>query len=226
MSRILVVDDEPLLLRAVSMNLTSRHYDVVTAATAGAAFAAVVADNPDLVILDLGLPDMDGMAVVRELRVMRPALPIVVLSARTGSHDKVEALDLGAVDYVTKPFEINELLARVRAALRRPVGQDDHTTLAVGPNTVDLRNHTVTGPDGEPIHLTPTEWRILRALVSSPGRLVSSRELLTAVRGDPDHTESSYLRIYLSQLRRKLEPEPGRPRHLLTEPGMGYRFQP
>ena len=153
--------------------------------------------------------------------------PIIVLSARTGSSDKVEALDLGADDYVTKPFSIDELLARLRAATRRASVHADAAGRARSATyTVDLDAKTVTHADGERVHLTPTEWHLLEALVRQPGRLVSSRALLTAVRGSPDHTDPSYLRIYLAQLRRKLEPEPNRPRHLITEPGMGYRYQP
>ncbi len=226
MTRVLLVDDEPLLVRAMTMSLTSRGFDVVAAASAAEALHHIATDDPDVVVLDLGLPDMDGTSVVGEVARSRPDLPIIVLSARTTSQDKVQALDLGAVDYLTKPFDMNELVARLRAALRRlqPHGQDP--AQRIGDVTVDFDQQSAVRADGEWVHLTPTEWRILRVLMASPGRLVSSRELLTAVRGDPGHTDSSYLRIYLAQLRRKLEPEPRRPVHLITEAGMGYRFRP
>jgi two-component system, OmpR family, KDP operon response regulator KdpE len=224
-TRVLVVDDEPHLLRALAMNLTSRGFDVSTAASATRALEQIRRLPPDLLVLDLGLPDLDGLEVIRELRDYGPELPIIVLSARGGSQDKVDALDLGAVDYVTKPFDMNEFIGRLRAILRR-------TTLAtqlhitIGTADIDLNTRTAQQADGTDIHLTRTEWLILEVLLRQPGRLVTARELLTAVRGDPEHTDSSYLRIYLAQLRRKLEPEPSRPRYLLTEPGMGYRFQP
>lgn len=224
MTRVLVVDDEPQLVRALVLNLANRGYDVVTAATGRSALDHVADTPPDVVLLDLGLPDQDGLDVIRRLRVSRPDLPVIVLSARTGSHAKVAALDLGAVDYVEKPFDVNELLARMRAALRR-AGELGGGTIAVGETSVDL-DARIVRRDGQTVHLTPTEWRILDVLLRNPGRLVSSVQLLTAVGRHPDHTENSYLRIYLAQLRRKLEPDPSRPRHLLTEPGMGYRFQP
>jgi two-component system, OmpR family, KDP operon response regulator KdpE len=224
-SRVLVVEDEPHLLRALMLTLRNREYEVTAAATAAAALRDVATAVPDLVILDLGLPDRDGVDVVRDLQGSHPDLPIIVLSARSGSHDKVLALDLGAVDYVTKPFDMNELLARVRAALRRTMQPAVAPEVGFGDVRVDLDARSIVRAD-ESIHLTPNEWRILDVLVRNPGRLVPARDLLTAVRGDPDHTDSSYLRIYIAQLRRKLEPEPNRPRHILTEPGLGYRFQP
>ena len=225
MTRLLVVDDEPPLLRALVLNLTHRGYDVTTASTAAAALAHVRRLPPDLVVLDLGLPDIDGLEVIRELLHREPTLPIIVLSARSSSQDKVRALDLGAVDYLAKPFDMNELVARLRAAVRRSAGTRPGP-VTVGTVTVDLTARTARQPDDTAVHLTPTEWRILDVLLRDPGRLISGPELLTAVRGDPDHTDSSYLRIYLAQLRRKLEPIPSRPRHLITEPGMGYRFRP
>jgi two-component system KDP operon response regulator KdpE len=225
MSRVLVVDDEPMLLRAMVMNLANRGYDVVTAASGGAAIAEVRRIAPDIMVLDLGLPDMDGLEVIQVTREDVPELPIVVLSARADSRDKVVALDLGAIDYVTKPFDMNELVARLRSALRRSGASPSSPVIAIGDVAVDLVARTAQRGQ-QSIHLTPTEWRILDALLRSPGRLITARELLTSVRGDPEHTEGSYLRIYLGQLRRKLEPEPSRPRYLLTEPGMGYRFQP
>jgi two-component system, OmpR family, KDP operon response regulator KdpE len=225
MTRILVVDDEPHLRRALVLTLTNRQYQVTAAATAAAALDEVARSVPDLVVLDLGLPDRDGVDVVRDLQRDHPEIPIVVLSARTGSHDKVLALDLGAVDYVTKPFDMNELLARVRAATRRAAQPVATPEVSFDDVRADLSTRTVKRAD-QAIHFTPTEWRILDVLLRNPGRLIPARDLLTAVRGDPEHTDSSYLRIYIAQLRRKLEPQPDRPRHILTEPGMGYRFQP
>jgi two-component system, OmpR family, KDP operon response regulator KdpE len=225
MIHVLVVDDEPHLLRALVLTLTNRQYRVTAAATAAAALDDVATSTPDLVVLDLGLPDRDGIDVVRELQRDHPELPIVVLSARAGSHDKVLALDLGAVDDVTKPFDMNELLARIRAATRRTAQPPSTPEVTFDDIRADLDARTVDRA-GQAIHLTPTEWRILDVLLRNPGRLIPARDLLTAVRGDPEHTDNSYLRIYIAQLRRKLEPEPDRPRHILTEPGMGYRFQP
>lgn len=229
MTHVLVVDDEPQLLRAVVLNLNTRGYDVTTATTGAAAVAEATRQAPDLLILDLGLPDMDGLEVIRRIQPLQPDLPIVVLSARSGSNDKVAALDLGAVDYVTKPFDMNELVARLRAAGRRSQPTPCTSTVTLGSTYVDLAARLVSRNDREPpeiIRLTPTEWRILEVLLRQPGTLVSSRELLIAAHGDADHTDRSYLRIYLAQLRRKLEPQPDRPRYLLTEPGMGYRYQP
>jgi two-component system KDP operon response regulator KdpE len=225
-TRVLVVDDEPQLLRTVALNLSNRGFDVSTATTATAALEHIRRLPPDVLVLDLGLPDLDGLEVIRELRYFGPDRPIIVLSARSNSQDKVAALDLGAVDYVTKPFDMNELMARVRAVVRRSTPAGDDLQVAVGDIDVDLDLRTARRADGTSVHLTPTEWRILEVLLRQPGRLVTTRELLTAVRGDADHTENSYLRIYLAQLRRKLEPEPSRPRYLITEPGTGYRFQP
>jgi two-component system KDP operon response regulator KdpE len=189
--------------------------------------------DQDIVLLDLGLPDISGLDVIRAVRAYS-ATPIVVISARTGSSDKVIALDLGADDYVTKPFSIDELLARLRAATRRagaggavsPGASVEDLVVQVGLGLVDVAAKTVTATEGEPIRLTPTEWHLLELLVRHPGKLLTSRFLLTELRGTPDHTDPSYLRIYMAQLRRKLETEPARPQHLLTEPGMGYRFQP
>ncbi|MEO9138354.1 MAG: response regulator [Jatrophihabitans sp.] len=225
MTRVLVVEDEPSLLRALAMNLVARGYAVTEAPTATSALTALAEQRHDVILLDLGLPDMSGLDVIRAVRVYA-ATPIIVLSARIGSADKVEALDLGADDYVTKPFSMDELLARLRAASRRSTASDEAVAATIGSIRVDLTMTTATGDDGEPVHLTPTEWKILDVLLRNPGKLVSGDTLLTAVRGSPDHTDSSYLRIYLAQLRRKLEPEPSRPRHLITEPGMGYRFLP
>ena len=226
MTRVLVVDDEAQLVRALAINLRARSYDVATAATGAEALAEAARHPPDIVVLDLGLPDMDGVEVVHGLRGWTPT-PIVVLSAREGQADKVAALDAGADDYVTKPFGMDELLARIRAALRRasPGEAAGAGTARLGDITVDLAASTVTGPDGD-IRLTPTEWHLLLALLRRPGKLVGQRQLLQEVWGPAYSTESHYLRVYMAQLRRKLEADPGRPRYLITEPGMGYRFEP
>jgi two-component system, OmpR family, KDP operon response regulator KdpE len=225
MTRALIVDDERPLLRALAMNLTARHYDVVEADTGTKALTAVATNDFDVILLDLGLPDVSGLDVIRAVR-QHASTPIIVLSARTGSADKVAALDLGADDYVTKPFSIDELLARLRAATRRASTAEPLGVIRLGDISIDLDAKTAQDGDGGRIHLTPTEWQLLEILLRNPSKLVTGRTLLTAVRGGPEHTDPSYLRIYLAQLRRKLEPEPSRPRYLITEPGMGYRFQP
>ena len=225
MSRVLVVEDEQALLRALAMNLTARGYVVTEASTGTRALAAAAAEEFDVIVVDLGLPDIGGLDVIRAVRAYA-STPILVLSARTGTGEKVAALDLGADDYVTKPFSIEELLARLRAATRRSGSADAPDVAVLGDVTVDLGAKTATSPDGARIHLTPTEWHLLEALLRRPGKLVTGRALLTELRGSPDHTDPSYLRIYVAGLRRKLEPDPSRPRHLITEPGMGYRFQP
>jgi two-component system KDP operon response regulator KdpE len=233
MTDVLVVDDEPNLLRALVMNLAGRGYTVTSAATGSSAIQLADSDSPDLVILDLGLPDVDGLEVIRHIRQRDKRVPIIVLSARTASHDKVAALDAGASDYVAKPFAMEELAARLRASARRVSFDDQETTISLGPVLIDLTAHIVRRadavPDSDPtesIRLTPTEWCMLETLLRRPGLLTTSSELLTAMRGGPEHTERSYLRIYMQQLRRKLEADPSRPRHLLTEPGLGYRYQP
>lgn len=234
MTRVLIVDDEPQLLRTLVLILTNHNFHVSTAADGMTALKLIDGESPDLVLLDLGLPDLDGLEIIRRVRRTSPELPIIVLSARSGSNDKIVALDLGAVDYVTKPFDVHELLARLRAVARRresTIRSAQATeTVSLGAITVDLAAHliTSTAANGERdvIHLTPTEWRLLETLLEQPGSLVGAPELLTAMRGAAGHTESSYLRIYMSQLRHKLEAEPSRPRYLLTEPGMGYRYQP
>lgn len=223
MTHVLVVDDERALLRALAMNLSARGYRVTEAANGTDALTAAAAGDVDVIVLDLGLPDINGLDIIRGVRAYA-ATPIIVLSARTGSGDKVHALDLGADDYVTKPFSMDELLARLRAATRRASTADTPATVAVGDTNIDLAAKTATGPEGDPIHLTPTEWRLLEVLLRHPGKLITRRALLTELRGAPEHTDPSYLRIYMAQLRRKLEPEPSRPRYLLTDPGMGYRF--
>jgi len=224
-TRVLIVEDERPLRRALAMNLTARGYEVIEADTGTAALSAAANGEHDVILLDLGLPDLSGMDVIRAVRAYA-STPIIVLSARTGSSDKVAALDLGADDYVSKPFSIEELLARLRAATRRATSLDGPRVVQVGTASIDLDAKTATGDDGEHVHLTPTEWHLLEVLVRHPGKLVTGRALLTELRGGPDHTDPSYLRIYVAQLRRKLEPQPSRPRHLITESGMGYRFQP
>lgn len=225
MTHVLIVEDERPLLRALAMNVTARGYQVTEADTGAKALAAAASGEPDVILLDLGLPDVSGLEVIRAVRAYA-STPIIVLSARTGSGDKVAALDLGADDYVTKPFSIDELLARLRAATRRASASEPQPVVQVGGVSVDLEAKSATRADGARVHLTPTEWHLLETLVRQPGKLLTARSLLTQLRGTPDHTDPSYLRIYMSQLRRKLETEPSRPRHLITEPGMGYRFQP
>nr|WP_280477151.1 response regulator [Nocardia asiatica] len=224
-TKVLVIDDEPQIVRALRINLSVRGYEVITAATGGAALRAAADRHPDVVILDLGLPDMDGIEVLAGLRGWTSA-PVIVLSARTDSTDKVEALDAGADDYVTKPFGMDELLARLRAAVRRGTTDSDASAPVVTTDsfTVDLAAKKVT-KRGEAVHLTPTEWGMLEMLVRNRGKLVGRRELLREVWGPSYATETHYLRVYLAQLRRKLEDDPSRPKHLLTEAGMGYRFQ-
>jgi len=222
-SRVLVVDDEPGLLRALAINLRAREYDVDVATDATTALACAARRPPDVVVLDLGLPDMDGTEVIRGLRGWTRA-PIIVLSARTHQGDKVDALDAGADDYVTKPFGMDELLARLRAALRRTSPSEPHPVLETSDFTVDLAAMQVRATDGTPIRLTPTEWHVLEVLVRHEGKLVGQRQLLQEVWGPAYGTETNYLRVYMAQLRRKLEPDPSNPRHLITEPGLGYRF--
>jgi two-component system KDP operon response regulator KdpE len=219
---VLVVDDESAIVRTLSINLRARDYDVIVARDGRTALDACREDKPDVVILDLGLPDISGVEVLRELRSWSQ-VPVVVLSARHGSDDKVEALDEGADDYVTKPFGMDELLARVRAAVRRSAGPESDPTIETDDFRIDLTAKRVWR-DGDEVRLTPTEWSLLEALVRRPGRLVGQRHLLHEVWGPSYDRETHYLRVYMAQLRRKLEPDPGRPRYLITEPGMGYRF--
>ncbi|HEY3881095.1 MAG TPA: response regulator [Trebonia sp.] len=223
MTRVLVIDDEPSILRALRINLTARNYEVSTASDGTSGLAAVSRERPDAVILDLGLPDMDGTQVIHGVRGWS-ATPIIVLSVWGAEHQKVAALDAGADDYVTKPFGMDELLARLRAAVRRSAPAPDEPVVAVPSFTVDLASKRVTR-DGADVRLTPTEWQLLEILVRNRGRLITQKQLLQDVWGPSYGSESNYLRVYIAQLRRKLEPEPSRPRHLLTEPGMGYRFQ-
>jgi two-component system KDP operon response regulator KdpE len=223
MTRILVVEDEPGLRKALGINLRARGYDVSLAGDGRSALTAASRHPPDAVILDLGLPDMDGTEVIEGLRGWSHA-PIVVLSARSEEPDKVTALDTGADDYVTKPFGMDELLARLRAALRRAAGSEELPAIVTESFTVDLAGKQVLANDGDRIRLTPTEWNVLEVLVRNEGKLVSQRQLLQEVWGPRYETETNYLRVYLAQLRRKLEPDPSHPRHLITEPGLGYRF--
>ena len=224
MTRVLVVDDEPSIVRALRINLTARKYEVSTAIDGASGLAAVARDRPDVMILDLGLPDMDGTEVIRGVRGWT-STPIIVLSVWGEESRKVAALDAGADDYVTKPFGMDELLARLRAAVRRASPEPDEPVVATAHFTVDLGAKRVTRPDDGDISLTPTEWQLLEVLVRNRGRLVTQRQLLQEVWGPAYETESNYLRVYVAQLRRKLEPEPSRPRYLLTDPGMGYRFE-
>jgi two-component system, OmpR family, KDP operon response regulator KdpE len=221
-TRVLVVDDEPQILRALRINLVARHYEVAMASDGATALREAADWHPDLVVLDLGLPDIDGVDVIHGLRGWT-SVPIIVLSGRTGNQDKVDALDAGADDYMTKPFGIDELLARVRAVSRRASVHDaEPAVIKLGDHTVDLVGKTVTGD----VRLTPTEWHLLEILLRNPGKLVSQRQLLTQVWGAGFFKETNYLRQYMAQLRRKLERDPAHPAHLITEPGMGYRFKP
>jgi two-component system KDP operon response regulator KdpE len=227
MRTILVVDDEPQLLRALQVNLHAEGYQVLTALDGMTALQHAASNHPDLIVLDLGLPDINGVDVITKIR-RSSSTPIIVLSARHGSVDKVRALDAGADDYVTKPFGLNELLARLRVAERRlgtTDGDDQALTVDVGDFEVDLANRKVTR-DGAPVRLTPREWAILQLLVPNPARLITQQQMLTKIWGPGYDGETHYLRVYMGQLRRKLEADPARPRHLLTEAGMGYRFEP
>ena len=221
---ILVVEDEPALLRALRINLRARGYEALTMQAGRPALEQATQRAPDAVILDLGLPDIDGIDLIRELRSVTSA-PVIVLSGRTGPGDKIGALDAGADDYVTKPFSMEELLARLRAALRRDGPAPPARPVAIGRSTVDLTAHLATR-DGGQVRLTPTEWRLLEILIRHPGQLVGGRRLLTEVWGPAYQQSTHYLRFHMAGLRRKLEDDPARPQHLLTEPGMGYRFQP
>jgi len=221
-TRILVVDDDPQILRALRINLRAREYDVDVASDGAGALKAAAAHAPDLVVLDLGLPDLDGTEVIRGLRGWT-SVPIIVLSGRAEGTDKVAALDAGADDYVTKPFGVDELLARIRAVTRRVQASDaPPAPVTVGKYTIDVAGHRITPEQ----RLTPTEWQLLEQLLRNPGKLITQRSLLHDVWGPQYGTETNYLRQYMARLRRKLEDDPTRPRHLITEPGMGYRFQP
>ncbi|MFE3033382.1 response regulator [Streptomyces canus] len=226
MTRVLVVEDDPQLVRALVINLQARRYRVDAAPDGATALRLAAARQPDVVMLDLGLPDMDGVDIIKGLRGWS-RVPILVLSARQGSDEKVAALDAGADDYITKPFSMDELLARLRAAVRRTEETPlvPGTTLVVTAEfSIDLLAKKVVR-DGRDVRLTPTEWHLLEILVTNPGRLISQKHLLQEVWGASRSTRTNYLRVYMAQLRRKLETDPAHPRHLITEPGMGYRFE-
>ena len=222
MTAVLVVDDEPAMVRALRINLTARDYEVLTADDGAAGLAEMARARPDAVILDLGLPDMDGLEVIRGIRGWS-SVPIIVLSAREDEAQKIEALDAGADDYVTKPFGMGELLARLRASTRRTVPVGDEPVVETADFTIDLVAKRVVRDDAD-VRLTPTEWQVLELLARHQGRLVTTRQLLATVWGPAYQTETHYLHVYVGQLRRKLEPDPARPRYLLTEAGMGYRL--
>ncbi|MCJ0869618.1 response regulator [Streptomyces sp. AP-93] len=226
MPRVLVVDDEPQLARLLVINLKARKYDVDCAQDGGTALDAVATRRPDVVLLDLGLPDMDGIDVIKRLRVWS-RVPVLVVSARHGSEEKVRALDAGADDYITKPFGMDELMARLGSVVRRTPA---HAPVAASESVVETEEFTVdliakkARRGGQTIRLTPTEWHLLEVLIRNKGRLVSQRRLLQEVWGSSYGTQTNYLRVYMAHLRRKLEADPSHPRHLITAPGMGYRF--
>ena len=219
--KVLVVDDDATLRRTLGIGLRAEDHEVLIAADGRSALQALREDKPDVVVLDLGLPDLSGVEVLRQLRAWS-TIPVVVLSARAESTEKVQALDLGADDYVTKPFGMEELLARIRAAARR--AGSDVPVLEAGDLVIDLPARRVTKA-GSMVRLTPTEWGLLEMLVRTPGRLVRQRDLLHEVWGPAYGRETNYLRVYVGGLRKKLEDDPAHPRHLITEPGMGYRFE-
>ncbi|WP_405371904.1 MULTISPECIES: response regulator [unclassified Microbacterium] len=225
--KILIADDDPQILRALRITLAARGYEVLTAGTGAEAIAAAVDGHPDVILLDLGMPGLGGMDVIHAVRGWSEA-PILVVSGRTGSADKVDALDAGADDYVTKPFSIDELLARIRALTRRTPQQEADPVSGFGDVSVDLAGRSVTRTVAgrtERIRLTPTEWQVLEVLMRNPGRLVTRQTLLTTIWGSEHVSDTGYLRLYISQLRRKLEADPAAPRHILTEAGMGYRLE-
>jgi two-component system KDP operon response regulator KdpE len=224
--KVLVADDDAQILRALRITLRARGYQVVVATDGAEALALAAEHRPDLYLVDLGMPRLDGIALIHSLRGWTQA-PILVVSGRTGSDDKVDALDAGADDYVTKPFDLDELLARMRALTRRAAGPGtDEPVVTFGDVTVDLALRAVTRRGVGAVHLTPTEWQVLEILVRNPSRLVTRETILADIWGSSHVTSSGYLRLYLSQLRKKLEPDPAAPRYLLTEAGMGYRFAP
>jgi two-component system KDP operon response regulator KdpE len=222
-SRVLVVDDEPQILRALGINLRARGYEVDLAPDGERALDVAARHHPDVVVLDLGLPGIDGVDVIRGIRGWSQ-VPIVVLSVRDAEGDKVAALDAGADDYVTKPFGMDELLARLRAALRRTTPAEEEALVETEDFTIDLAAKKVRR-DGEEVRLTPTEWNLVEVLVRNRGRLVAQTQLLQDVWGPQYHDETNYLRVFMAQVRRKLEPQPAHPRYFITEPGMGYRFE-
>ncbi|MFF4274049.1 response regulator [Streptomyces sp. NPDC001536] len=226
MTRVLVVEDDPQLVRALVINLQARTYAVDAAPDGATALRLAAARQPDVVLLDLGLPDMDGVDIIKGLRGWS-RMPILVLSARQGSDEKVAALDAGADDYITKPFSMSELLARLRAAVRRTEDAPlvpETTLVETADFSIDLLAKKVVR-GGRDVRLTPTEWHLLEILVTNPGRLITQKHLLQEVWGVSQRSKTNYLRVYMAQLRRKLETEPSHPRYLITEPGMGYRFE-
>lgn len=225
MTRVLVVEDDPQMVRALSLTLSARGYEVVTATTGADALRALRRRGCDAVILDLGLPDVDGIEVLREIRRDR-MVPVLVLSARSDRFEKVRALDSGADDYVTKPFDLEELLARMRAAVRRATPDVGAPVIETEHFTIDLARKQVHLADGSAVHLTPTEWALLEALARQPGMVIDGHDLLLArVWGSGYESQTNYLRVYMAGLRRKLEPDPSHPVHLMTSPGIGYRFE-
>jgi two-component system KDP operon response regulator KdpE len=222
-TKLLVIDDETRFLRALAISLRARGYDVETAETGEDGLATAARMHPDVVVLDLGLPDLSGLDVLRALRAWT-TVPVIVLSARHEEPTKVEALDIGADDYVTKPFGMDELLARLRATLRRSVPGQDEAVIETPDFTIDLAAKRAHKPDGADVRLTPIEWGIVSTLVRNRGKLVTQRHLLQEVWGPQYETETEYLRVHLAAIRRKLEPTPSRPRYFVTEAGMGYRF--
>lgn len=224
--KLLIADDDPQIVRALRITLTAKGYEIVTATDGTQAIAAAVDEHPDLFLLDLGMPQLDGIDVIHAIRGWSEA-PILVISGRTGAADKVDALDAGADDYVTKPFSIEELLARIRALTRRLPQHDADPVVAFGDVSVDLAAHSITrttAGETRQVRLTPTEWQMLELLLRNPGRLVTRQTLLESIWGSAHVTDTGYLRLYMSQLRKKLERDPSDPVHLLTEPGMGYRL--
>jgi two-component system KDP operon response regulator KdpE len=224
MSTILVVDDEMPILRTMAVNLRARGYDVQLASTGHQALALAARRHPDAVILDLGLPDIDGIDVIRGLRGWTE-VPIIVLSARTAESQKVQALDAGANDYVSKPFGMDEFMARLRVALRAPAAAEETPVVETADFTIDLATKRVRRVDGTDVRLTATEWQVVGILARNPGKLVTQRQLLEEVWGLRD-TKTNYLRVFMVAIRRKLEPDPSRPRYFITEPGSGLRFVP
>jgi two-component system, OmpR family, KDP operon response regulator KdpE len=222
--KVLVVDDEAQIRRALGINLRARGYDVDLAETGEQALEIAARHHPDVVVLDLGLPGIGGVEVIEGLRGWSH-VPIIVLSVRDAEADKVAALDAGADDFVTKPFGMDELLARLRAALRRAAPAEEEAVVTTDAFTIDLAAKRVSGADGAEIRLTPTEWEIVEVLVRHTGKLVPQRQLLQEVWGPQYETETNYLRVFMAQIRRKLERDPSQPCHFLTEPGMGYRFE-
>jgi two-component system KDP operon response regulator KdpE len=226
--RILIVDDDPQMLRALRITLTVQGYEVLTASNGAQGINTAIEAHPDVYLVDLGLPGVDGMSLIQAVRGWSSA-PLLVVSGRSGSADKVAALDAGADDYVTKPFSIDELLARIRALTRRIPHLEDTPVLTLGEVVVDFAAHTVLRTRQgrtESVRLTPTEWQVLGILARHPGRLVTRQTMLRAIWGSEHVTDTGYLRLYVSQLRKKLEPDPSRPRYLVTEAGMGYRLDP